>query len=68
MFSLGVVIFRRGTDAHASLRFQAVIILSTLTAISLYVKKAKWSALKNRKLCTYHSLVLLFCEFASERD
>ena len=68
MFSLGVVIFRRGTDARILLRVQAVIILSTLTAISLYVKKAKWSALKNRKLCTYHSLVLQLCETASERD
>lgn len=29
---------------------QAVIILSTLTAISLYVKRFKWTVIKNRKL------------------
>jgi len=37
-------------DERKKMGMQAVIILSTLTAISLYVKKAKWSALKNRKL------------------
>lgn len=29
---------------------QAVIILSTMTAISLYVKRFKWTVVKNRKL------------------
>lgn len=29
---------------------QAVIILSTMTAISLYIKRFKWTPIKNRKL------------------
>lgn len=33
-----------------SLARQAVIILSTMTAISLYVKRFKWTVVKNRKL------------------
>ncbi len=33
------------------MRRQAVIILSTMTAVSLYIKRAKWSVVKNRKLC-----------------
>jgi ubiquinol-cytochrome c reductase cytochrome c1 subunit len=28
----------------------AIIILSTMTAASLYVKKFKWSVVKNRKI------------------
>lgn len=29
---------------------QAVIILSTMTALSLYVKRFKWAPIKNRKI------------------
>lgn len=38
-------------DLRKKMGMQAVIILSTMTAISLYVKRAKWSVIKNRKLC-----------------
>jgi ubiquinol-cytochrome c reductase cytochrome c1 subunit len=34
----------------ASADIQAVIILSTMTAISLYIKRFKWTPIKNRKL------------------
>lgn len=30
---------------------KAVILFSTLTLISLYVKRFKWSVIKNRKIC-----------------
>lgn len=29
---------------------QAVIILSTMTALSLYLKRFKWAPIKNRKI------------------
>lgn len=37
-------------DERKKMGMQAVIILSTLTAISLYVKRFKWTGLKNRKV------------------
>ncbi|GHJ88593.1 hypothetical protein NliqN6_4995 [Naganishia liquefaciens] len=37
-------------DERKKMGMQAVIILSTLTAISLYVKRFKWTVIKNRKL------------------
>ncbi len=38
-------------DERKKMGMQAVIILSTLTALSLYVKRFKWSVVKNRKIC-----------------
>lgn len=40
-------------DERKKMGLQAVVILSTMTAISLYVKRAKWVGLKNRKICEY---------------
>lgn len=37
-------------DERKKMGMQAVIILSTMTAISLYVKRFKWTVVKNRKL------------------
>ncbi|KAJ9126611.1 cytochrome c1 [Naganishia onofrii] len=37
-------------DERKKMGLQAVIILSTMTAISLYVKRFKWTVIKNRKL------------------
>jgi len=37
-------------DTRKKMGMQAVIILSTMTAISLYVKRFKWTVVKNRKL------------------
>lgn len=38
-------------DERKKMGLQAVIILSALTAISLYTKRFKWSVIKNRKIC-----------------
>jgi len=37
-------------DQRKKMGLQAIIILSTMTAASLYVKKFKWSVVKNRKI------------------
>lgn len=37
-------------DQRKKMGMQAVIILSTMTAISLYIKRFKWTPIKNRKL------------------
>ncbi|KAL7421115.1 cytochrome c1 [Cryptotrichosporon argae] len=37
-------------DDRKKMGLQAVIILSTMTALSLYIKRFKWSVIKNRKL------------------
>ncbi len=38
-------------DERKKLGIKAVIIMSALTAASLYVKRFKWTVIKNRKLC-----------------
>jgi ubiquinol-cytochrome c reductase cytochrome c1 subunit len=37
-------------DHRKKMGMQAVIILSTMTALSLYVKRFKWAVVKNRKI------------------
>jgi ubiquinol-cytochrome c reductase cytochrome c1 subunit len=37
-------------DERKKMGYQSVIILATLTALSLGVKRAKWTGLKNRKV------------------
>lgn len=37
-------------DERKKMGIKAVIIFSTLTALSLYVKRFKWSAIKSRKI------------------
>lgn len=37
-------------DDRKKMGLQSIIIISTLTALSLYVKRFKWSGLKNRKI------------------
>lgn len=37
-------------DERKKMGLKAVILFSTLFAISIYVKRFKWSAIKNRKL------------------
>jgi ubiquinol-cytochrome c reductase cytochrome c1 subunit len=34
---------------------KAVILFSVLTLVSLYVKRFKWTPIKNRKLCVFFS-------------
>lgn len=50
-------------DERKKMGMQAVIILSTLTAISLYVKRFKWTVIKNRKLCEYFPFHIPFSLF-----
>jgi Cytochrome C1 family len=37
-------------DERKKIGIKAVILFSTLTALSLYVKRFKWSVIKNRKI------------------
>jgi ubiquinol-cytochrome c reductase cytochrome c1 subunit len=39
-------------DERKKLGLKAVILFSALTALSLYVKRFKWTVIKNRKICT----------------
>lgn len=38
-------------DERKKIGLKAVILFSALTAISLYVKRAKWAGVKTRKIC-----------------
>lgn len=38
-------------DERKKIGLKAVILFSALTAISLYVKRAKWAGIKTRKIC-----------------
>jgi ubiquinol-cytochrome c reductase cytochrome c1 subunit len=45
-------------DERKKIGIKAVILFSTLTAISLYVKRFKWNVIKNRKMGeSYHVLL-----------
>jgi ubiquinol-cytochrome c reductase cytochrome c1 subunit len=39
-------------DERKKMGLKAVILFSALTALSLYVKRFKWSVIKNRKIST----------------
>lgn len=41
-------------DDRKKMGLQAVIILSALTALSLYTKRFRWTVIKNRKICESH--------------
>ena len=45
-------------DERKQYGIKAVILFSTLTAISLYVKRFKWSAIKSRKICEFRFYLL----------
>jgi len=40
-------------DERKKIGIKAVILFSTLTALSIYVKRFKWAVIKNRKM-VYH--------------
>jgi hypothetical protein len=40
-------------DERKKIGLKAVILFSVLTALSLYVKRFKWTVIKNRKLCEF---------------
>lgn len=47
-------------DERKKTGLKAVILFSALTAISLYVKRHKWSYIKSRKICEYIPLQLRY--------
>lgn len=51
-------------DERKKAGLKAVILFSALTAISLYVKRFKWSVIKSRKIREY----LLHLPFSRRRD
>jgi hypothetical protein len=48
-------------DERKKIGVQAVILLSALTAISLYTKRFKWTSIKTRKIGESFTLSLYFC-------
>jgi ubiquinol-cytochrome c reductase cytochrome c1 subunit len=46
-------------DERKKYGIKAVIIFSALTLISLYVKRFKWTVLKNRKISKSHDLLIV---------
>jgi ubiquinol-cytochrome c reductase cytochrome c1 subunit len=38
-------------DERKKMGLQAVIILSSLLALSVYLKRFRWTVVKNRKIC-----------------
>ena len=54
-------------DERKKMGLKAVILFSTMFAISIYVKRFKWGVLKNRKICTL-SLHTLPCVSLTTRQ
>jgi ubiquinol-cytochrome c reductase cytochrome c1 subunit len=46
-------------DERKKIGIKAVILFSTLTALSLYVKRFKWSVIKNRKIGESRNVMLV---------
>ena len=46
-------------DERKKIGLKAVILFSALTAISLYVKRAKWAGVKTRKICALNPTINL---------
>lgn len=49
-------------DERKKMGLKAVILFSTLFAISIYVKRFKWGVIKNRKICkstAHHNTCIL---------
>lgn len=46
-------------DERKKIGIKAVILFSTLTALSLYVKRFKWSVIKNRKIGESRNVTLV---------
>jgi ubiquinol-cytochrome c reductase cytochrome c1 subunit len=50
-------------DERKKIGIKAVILFSTLTALSIYVKRFKWSVLKNRKISESYDVPLVADRF-----
>ena len=46
-------------DERKKIGIKAVILFSTLTALSLYVKRFKWNVIKNRKIGESRNVTLI---------
>ena len=46
-------------DERKKIGIKAVIIFSTLTALSIYVKRFKWNVIKNRKIGELRDVMLI---------
>ena len=46
-------------DERKKIGIKAVILFSTLTALSIYVKRFKWAVIKNRKIGESHNVMLM---------
>ena len=46
-------------DERKKIGIKAVILFSTLTALSIYVKRFKWAVIKNRKIGELHSVLVM---------
>ena len=44
-------------DERKKYGIKAVIIFSTLFALSVYIKRFKWGPIKNRRICTFSSSI-----------
>jgi len=53
-------------DERKKMGLKAVILFSALTALSLYVKRFKWSVIKNRKISTSFLLLCAIFRYNSE--
>jgi hypothetical protein len=49
-------------DERKKMGIKAVILFSALFAISIQVKRFKWTVLKNRKICRFSVLLMLLAE------
>jgi ubiquinol-cytochrome c reductase cytochrome c1 subunit len=46
-------------DERKKIGIKAVILFSTLTALSIYVKRFKWTVIKNRKIGESRNVMLI---------
>ncbi len=50
-------------DERKKIGIKAVILFSTLTVLSLYVKRFKWNVIKNRKIGECRNVMLMTDRF-----
>jgi len=53
-------------DERKKMGLKAVVLFSALFAVSIYVKRFKWTVIKNRKICTFSALLILSMDADSD--
>jgi ubiquinol-cytochrome c reductase cytochrome c1 subunit len=53
-------------DERKKMGIKAVILFSALFAVSIGVKRFKWTVIKNRKICKFLTLSMLLANFDRE--